>query len=99
MPDVSSIPYAPQHQPPPVTAEPREYLSWRAPGIYESSHVERSEDWAQLAVIDLAKMNTPEGQAGLVETARNAMRDVGFFYVVNHGWSPEQVNIRRRYGY
>ena len=48
-------------------------------------------EYADLAVIDLADMSTPEGRLKLVETARNAMRDVGFFYVINHGLSLEQV--------
>lgn len=48
-------------------------------------------DWADLVVIDLSKMSTPEGLVDTVRQARDAMRDVGFFYVINHGISKEQV--------
>ena len=48
-------------------------------------------DFADLAVIDLAKNNTPEGRAELVNDLRNALSTVGFFYVINHGWTSEQV--------
>ncbi|THG99700.1 hypothetical protein EW026_g2693 [Hermanssonia centrifuga] len=45
-------------------------------------------DYADLAVIDLSKAQTPQGRAELAIKARNAMRDVGFFYAINHGLSP-----------
>ena len=48
-------------------------------------------DYADLAVIDMSKMNTPEGLAETVKQARDAMRDIGFFYVINHGISQEKV--------
>ena len=48
-------------------------------------------DFADLAVIDLSKFSTPEGRAELATTVRDAMRTNGFFYVINHGMSPEQV--------
>ena len=55
----------------------------------------RIVDYADLAIIDLSKMSTPAGRAKLVSTARDAMRDIGFFYVINHGLSSQQV--RRDY--
>ncbi|KAI0089615.1 hypothetical protein BDY19DRAFT_113838 [Irpex rosettiformis] len=44
-------------------------------------------DYADLAIIDLAKAATPEGRAEQATKARDALREVGFFYVVNHGLS------------
>ncbi|KAF7439778.1 hypothetical protein PC9H_000114 [Pleurotus ostreatus] len=48
-------------------------------------------DFADLAVIDLSKASTLEGQAELVQQTRKALSEVGFFYVVNHGYSPSQT--------
>ncbi|KAG6872258.1 hypothetical protein C0995_011517 [Termitomyces sp. Mi166 len=48
-------------------------------------------DLADLAIIDLAKFGTPEGKATLVTDIRNAMNTVGFFYVINHGYTQEQT--------
>lgn len=45
-----------------------------------------------MSIIDLSKAGTPEGRAELSIAARNAMRDIGFFYVINHGYSQDQVN-------
>ncbi|KAF7793433.1 hypothetical protein EIP86_004545 [Pleurotus ostreatoroseus] len=58
---------------------------------YEQPPVTKEDlDYADLAVIDLSKMNTPEGLAETVKQARDAMRDIGFFYVINHGISKEK---------
>ncbi|KAI0797316.1 Clavaminate synthase-like protein [Irpex lacteus] len=43
--------------------------------------------WADLGILDLSKASTPEGRAELAETARDALHNIGFFYVVNHGLS------------
>lgn len=48
-------------------------------------------DYADLAIIDLEKYKTAEGRAELVIDVRNAMSTVGFFYVVNHGYTTEQT--------
>ncbi|KAG6856576.1 hypothetical protein H0H87_002964 [Tephrocybe sp. NHM501043] len=48
-------------------------------------------DFADLAIIDLAKFGTPEGKSKLVQDVRNAMSTVGFFYVINHGYTQEQT--------
>ena len=48
-------------------------------------------DYADLAVIDLALAGTPEGRAKLAIQTRDAMKEQGFFYVINHGWNQEQV--------
>ncbi|KAJ3531483.1 hypothetical protein NM688_g7569 [Phlebia brevispora] len=76
MPDVSGKPFAPHYVPPPATQEDHRLFSLMLN--------------ADLAVIDLSKMSTPEGRAELVNTARDAMRDIGFFYVINHGLPREQ---------
>lgn len=48
-------------------------------------------EYANLAVIDLSKARTAEGRAELAIEARDAMRQHGFFYAVNHGLSHEEV--------
>lgn len=48
-------------------------------------------DYVDLAIIDLARANTPEGRAELAVSARDAMRGIGFFYIINHGLSPAEV--------
>ena len=50
-------------------------------------------EYADLSIIDFSKAGTLEGRAELSIAARNAMRDIGFFHVLNHGYSQEQVNI------
>lgn len=51
-------------------------------------------DYADIAVVDLSKFSTPEGRvAELTETVRDAMHTQGVFYVINHGWSSEQVRF------
>ncbi|KAE9405499.1 Clavaminate synthase-like protein [Gymnopus androsaceus JB14] len=48
-------------------------------------------DYADLAIIDLSNFVTPEGRAQLVLQLREAMTSKGFFYVVGHGYSKEQM--------
>ncbi|KAG6824876.1 hypothetical protein H0H92_005561 [Tricholoma furcatifolium] len=48
-------------------------------------------DWAELAIIDLAKFGSPEGKAELIRDVRNAMMTIGFFYVIDHGYTQEQT--------
>ncbi|KAG6826198.1 hypothetical protein H0H92_000760 [Tricholoma furcatifolium] len=55
------------------------------------SPTDENLDFADLAIIDLAKYGTPEGNAELVSQVRDAMRTIGFFYVINHGYTPEQT--------
>ncbi|KAF9016061.1 Clavaminate synthase-like protein [Hymenopellis radicata] len=47
--------------------------------------------YADLPIIDLAKIATDEGRAELVRDVRAAFSDHGFLYIVNHGLSPEQT--------
>lgn len=48
-------------------------------------------DYADLAIIDLAKAGTPEGRAELTVEVCDAMKNQGFFYAINHGYTPSQV--------
>jgi isopenicillin N synthase-like dioxygenase len=48
-------------------------------------------DYADLAIIDISKSDTEEGRAALAIEVREALLDYGFFYVVNHGYSQDQV--------
>jgi isopenicillin N synthase-like dioxygenase len=48
-------------------------------------------DYAKLAIVDLAQASTAEGRVKLAAVARDAMRDTGFFYAINHGLSSSEV--------
>ncbi|KAF7298370.1 hypothetical protein MKEN_01361600 [Mycena kentingensis (nom. inval.)] len=48
-------------------------------------------EFAELAIIDLSKMDTELGRRELAAQMCEAMRGNGFAYVINHGWSPEQT--------
>ena len=48
-------------------------------------------DYADLAIVDLAKAATPEGLQELVGQVQAGMREYGFLYVINHGLTQEQV--------
>ncbi|KAJ7766299.1 Clavaminate synthase-like protein [Mycena maculata] len=43
------------------------------------------------SLIDLSKANDAHGRAAMALQASEAMRTHGFFYVVNHGYTPEQM--------
>ncbi|KAK7680300.1 hypothetical protein QCA50_016540 [Cerrena zonata] len=47
-------------------------------------------EYAELAIIDLEEAKTPEGRARLAPRVRDAMRDIGFIALKNHGWTKEQ---------
>ncbi|KAF8551423.1 Clavaminate synthase-like protein [Imleria badia] len=47
-------------------------------------------DFADLAIIDLSKAQTPEGRAELVPQIRDALRTNGFIYAINHGYTQAQ---------
>ncbi|KAJ3746561.1 Clavaminate synthase-like protein [Lentinula detonsa] len=48
-------------------------------------------DYADLAIIDLSQGNTVEGRAQLALQVRDAMSTYGFFYIVGHGYSTDQM--------
>ncbi|CCM06830.1 uncharacterized protein FIBRA_09133 [Fibroporia radiculosa] len=47
-------------------------------------------EYADLAIIDLAKAETAEGRAELAVQLRGALSTHGFFYVINHGYTQAQ---------
>ncbi|KAJ3774622.1 Clavaminate synthase-like protein [Lentinula raphanica] len=59
---------------------------------YESAPVTTEHlEYADLAVIDLSQANSAEGRAQLALKVRDAMSTNGFFYVVGHGYSSDQM--------
>jgi isopenicillin N synthase-like dioxygenase len=48
-------------------------------------------DYADLPVIDLSKAKTADGRSQLAKEVVDAMTTQGFFYVINHGYTSEQV--------
>lgn len=48
-------------------------------------------DYADLPVIDLSTAATAEGLKEQATVARDAMRNKGFFYAINHGYTPLQT--------
>ncbi|KAG6824875.1 hypothetical protein H0H92_005560 [Tricholoma furcatifolium] len=58
---------------------------------HESTLPVEALDYADLAVIDFDKLKSEEGRTQLVLEVHNAMKTVGFFYVVNHGYTKEQI--------
>ncbi|KAJ6021516.1 1-aminocyclopropane-1-carboxylate oxidase [Penicillium herquei] len=53
-----------------------------------------SLDWADLRTLDLSKFDDPEGRHQLVAEFIQAIQDVGFFYVKNHGLSREEIDTQ-----
>ncbi|KAI0089599.1 Clavaminate synthase-like protein [Irpex rosettiformis] len=47
--------------------------------------------YADLGIVDLAKASTAEGRAELATTARDALHNIGFFYIINHGLSKPET--------
>ena len=64
--------------------------------LHHSSPVE----YAELSIIDFAKLAMPGGDAELAKEVHDAMITSGFLYVINHGHTQEQVRsgvpIQRR---
>lgn len=50
-------------------------------------------DYADLPTIDLSKAKTVEGRKQLAKEVVDAMTDQGFFYIINHGYTSEQVPL------
>ncbi|TDZ36614.1 UPF0676 protein [Colletotrichum spinosum] len=47
--------------------------------------------WADVKVIDMSKFDEPGGKKRLAEELRQAVRETGFFSLVNTGFTPEEV--------
>ncbi|KAI9041827.1 putative 1-aminocyclopropane-1-carboxylate oxidase [Aspergillus affinis] len=65
-----------------------------APSLSYIQVPETSEslDWADLVTLDLSKFDQPGGKHDLATEFIQAIEDVGFFYVKNHGLSREDVD-------
>ncbi|KAF8646665.1 hypothetical protein AX16_007163 [Volvariella volvacea WC 439] len=48
-------------------------------------------NYADLPIIDLSQIRTPEGKASLALQVRDAMSTHGFICAINHGYTPEQT--------
>jgi isopenicillin N synthase-like dioxygenase len=48
-------------------------------------------EYADLGVIDFSKVDTEEGRAELADQVKNGLRNHGFLYIVNHGYTQEEV--------
>ncbi|KAF7366837.1 hypothetical protein MSAN_00942200 [Mycena sanguinolenta] len=63
-----------------------------APPRYVNPPVTREKlDFADIAVIDLSRATDAKGRAELAIQLRDAVKTQGFFYVINHGYTPEQT--------
>ncbi|KAJ3509886.1 hypothetical protein NLJ89_g4977 [Agrocybe chaxingu] len=62
-----------------------------APHYVSAPPTQEKLDYAELPIIDLAKAKTPEERLALSVQVRDAMSNQGFFYVLNHGYTPEQT--------
>jgi isopenicillin N synthase-like dioxygenase len=51
-------------------------------------------DYADLPIIDLSKTQSAEGRIQLAKEVVDAMTNQGFFYIINHGYTPEQVPLQ-----
>ncbi|KAK1676890.1 putative 1-aminocyclopropane-1-carboxylate oxidase [Colletotrichum godetiae] len=49
-------------------------------------------DWADLVALDLSKFDKPGGKQELAEEFARAIEQIGFFYVINHGLSREDID-------
>ncbi|KAF7296788.1 Clavaminate synthase-like protein [Mycena indigotica] len=64
-----------------------------APHLVPPPPTAENLDYAELPIIDISQLKTAtdEERLKLAVEVRDAMHVHGFFYVVNHGWSPEQT--------
>lgn len=49
-------------------------------------------DWADLVTLDLSKFDQPGGKEALAKQLFEALQTIGFFYIVNFGFSQEEVD-------
>ena len=91
----TTIPPVPHYEPAPVTKEDCEPVPPRNSVL---AHLLYSVDWAELPVIDISKAKTPQGRIELGPIVRDAMRNHGFMFVVNHGLTQAEVSVFRVFG-
>jgi isopenicillin N synthase-like dioxygenase len=48
-------------------------------------------EYADLGIIDFSKVDTEEGRAELADQVKKGLRNHGFLYIVNHGYTQEEV--------
>ncbi|KAJ1705349.1 gibberellin 20-oxidase [Aspergillus flavus] len=49
-------------------------------------------DWADLVTLDLSQFDIPGGKEKLAAQLKDAVHNIGFFYVTNFGLSPEEID-------
>lgn len=49
-------------------------------------------EWAELATLDLSKFDEPGGKQVLAKQLEEAIKTIGFFYIVNFGLSQDEVD-------
>ncbi|KAJ8593519.1 Clavaminate synthase-like protein [Rhizopogon salebrosus TDB-379] len=49
-------------------------------------------EYADLGIIDFSKVDTEEGCAELADQVKKGLRNHGFLYIVNHGYTQEETN-------
>jgi hypothetical protein len=85
----SQTPRIPSYTPaPPTNIECKPQISVRACNQLKLCKV----DYAELPIIDLSKAKTADGRIQLAKEVVDAMTNQGFFYVINHGYTSEQVH-------
>lgn len=63
-----------------------------APHYVPAAPTKEDLEWADLPIIDFSKAHTPEGRAELAPQVRDAMRNTGFLYAINHGMTQAQTD-------
>ena len=49
-------------------------------------------EWADLVTLDLSHFDKPGGKQELATQLRNAVHNVGFFYITNFGLTQEEID-------
>jgi isopenicillin N synthase-like dioxygenase len=49
-------------------------------------------EWADLVTLDLSTFDAPGGKEALAKQLSDALQNIGFFYIVNFGFTQEQVD-------
>lgn len=60
--------------------------------IILTNYLNVSVAWADLVTLDLAKFDEPGGKEALAQQLFDALKTIGFFYIVNFGLAQEEVD-------
>lgn len=60
--------------------------------IVLTNYLNVSVAWADLVTLDLAKFDEPGGKEALAQQLFDALKTIGFFYIVNFGLAQEEVD-------